>query len=88
MERLSGGEQQRVAIARALINDPSVFIADEPTAHLDSRTAESFLEAIQELAVEGKTIIVASHDPVLCESDIFSQELELRDGRLVGRFNR
>ena len=88
VERLSGGEQQRVAIARALINDPSVFIADEPTAHLDSRTAESFLEAIQELAAEGRTIIVASHDPVLCESDIFSQELELRDGRLVGRFNR
>ena len=88
VERLSGGEQQRVAIARALINDPSVFIADEPTAHLDSRTAQTFLEAVQELAAEDKTIIVASHDPVLCESGFFSQVLELSDGRLVGGLSR
>ncbi len=88
VERLSGGEQQRVAIARALINDPSVFIADEPTAHLDSHTAQTFLEAVQELAAEGKTIIVTSHDPVLCESDFFSRVLELRDGRLGGRCHR
>ena len=85
VERLSGGEQQRVAIARALINDPLVFIADEPTAHLDSRTAQSFLDVFQELAAERKTIIVASHDPVLCESNFFAQVLELRDGRLSAR---
>jgi putative ABC transport system ATP-binding protein len=88
VERLSGGEQQRVAIARALINDPLVFIADEPTAHLDSRTAQSFLDVIRELAAEGKTIIVASHDPVLCESDFFARVLELRDGRLSARDSR
>ena len=74
-----------MAIARALINDPSVFIADEPTAHLDSRTAQSFMDVIQELEAEGKTIIVASHDPVLCESEFFAQVLEMRDGRLIAR---
>ena len=88
VERLSGGEQQRVAIARALINDPLVFIADEPTAHLDSRTAQSFLDVIRELEAEGKAIIVASHDPVLCGSGFFARLLELREGRLIERGSR
>lgn len=84
VERLSGGEQQRVAIARALINDPSVILADEPTAHLDAVTARTFLDFVAELLDQGKTVVVASHDPVLCRSGAFSGRLLLRDGRLRG----
>jgi putative ABC transport system ATP-binding protein len=82
VERLSGGEQQRVAIARALINDPSVVIADEPTAHLDSTAAGGVLDLIDALRTEGRTVLVASHDPVLCESGRFTASYRLRDGRL------
>jgi len=82
VERLSGGEQQRVAIARALINDPEVFIADEPTGHLDGLAAGAFLDFISELQQQGKTVLVSSHDVVLSESDRFSRVLELRDGRV------
>ena len=80
--RLSGGEQQRVAIARALINDPQVVLADEPTAHLDSETARAFLDLLAELRAEGKTVVLASHDPVVCRSQQFTQVLRLRQGRL------
>ncbi|MGD2116596.1 MAG: ABC transporter ATP-binding protein [Acidobacteriota bacterium] len=83
VERLSGGEQQRVAIARALINDPPVLLADEPTAHLDSGTARSFLGVVSDLLEGGKTVIVASHDPVLCDSGIFSRIVRIRDGRVL-----
>ncbi len=65
VDRLSGGEQQRVAIARALINDPAVVIADEPTAHLDEETGDLFLDLVDELKAEGRTVLVASHDPNL-----------------------
>jgi putative ABC transport system ATP-binding protein len=81
--RLSGGEQQRVAIARALIYDPPVLLADEPTAHLDAETAGAFLELLAELRREGRTLVVASHDPLLCDAlGIFSRRFELRAGRL------
>jgi len=81
-ERLSGGEQQRVAIARALINDPQVVLADEPTAHLDAETAQAFLEVLDDLRAEGKSVLVASHDPLLRRSDRFTRVLRLRRGRL------
>jgi len=82
VERLSGGEQQRVAIARALINDPQVVLADEPTSHLDAETAQGFLTLLADLRAEGKTVILASHDPLLCRSGWFTQVLRLRRGRL------
>ena len=85
VERLSGGERQRVAIARALINDPPCLLADEPTAHLDRTAAERFLELLEELADAGRTLIVASHDPLVCASPVFSHAYALRDGRLLGR---
>jgi putative ABC transport system ATP-binding protein len=85
VERLSGGERQRVAIARALINDPPIIIADEPTAHLDSMAAYALLGLVSELLSTGKTVVVASHDPVLCQSPVFSQVLELHGGRVSGR---
>jgi len=83
VERLSGGEQQRVAIARALVNDPPIVLADEPTAHLDSFSARSVLDLVTDLLGRGKTVIVASHDPVLCRSGVFSHALRMEGGVLV-----
>jgi len=61
---LSGGEKQRCAIARALVNNPEIFIADEPTANLDRESSERFLELLGEIKNSGKTIIVATHDDI------------------------
>jgi putative ABC transport system ATP-binding protein len=59
---LSGGQQQRVAIARALAHDPPVLLADEPTAHLDYIQVESVLLLLRDVAAEGRTVLVATHD--------------------------
>lgn len=83
VERLSGGEQQRAAIARALINDPAVLIADEPTAHLDVALSTAFLEIVAELARENKTILMASHDPLVYEAGIVDEVVTLRDGGIL-----
>ena len=88
VERLSGGERQRVAIARALINDPPIVIADEPTAHLDSMAAHALLDLVSELLTTGTTVVIASHAPVLCDSEVFSQVLELKCGRIAGRASK
>jgi putative ABC transport system ATP-binding protein len=83
VEWLSGGEAQRVAIARALVNDPMVIIADEPTAHLDTRLSRELMEIMRALKTKGKTLIMASHDPIVHESEIVDRVVEMRDGRLV-----
>ena len=84
VEWLSGGEAQRVAIARALINDPRVIIADEPTAHLDTRLSGEIMAILAGLKAAGKTVLVASHDPVVCESPAVDAVIGMRDGRLEG----
>lgn len=79
---LSGGQQQRVALARALSNDPPLIVADEPTGNLDSQSAKVVFSLLKSLSVEGKTVLVVTHErtfPVAID-----QFIELRDGRVVG----
>lgn len=60
---ISGGQAQRVAVCRALVNEPAVILADEPTGNLDPDNAALVLDALAEAAAEGRTVIVATHDP-------------------------
>lgn len=83
IEWLSGGEAQRTAIARALINNPSIIIADEPTAHLDTSLSHEFMAIMRQLKNDGKTIILSSHDPIVYDSDLADSVVEMRDGRIV-----
>ncbi len=88
VEHLSGGEMQRTAIARALINEPEVVVADEPTAHLDSTLAGILMESLAHLTLEGKTVLVASHDPLVCDADFVHHVIAMRDGTVVGEERR
>jgi putative ABC transport system ATP-binding protein len=83
VEWLSGGEAQRTAIARALINNPAVIIADEPTAHLDSRLSREFMDSMGVFKARGKTILIASHDPIVHESEVVDRVVQMRDGRII-----
>lgn len=80
-QALSGGQQQRAAIARALANDPSLVVADEPTGNLDSRTADSVLDLLAELADAGKSVVVITHERDLARR--FARVVTLADGRVV-----
>ena len=84
---LSGGQQQRVAIARALANDPSLLLADEPTANLDSKTGLQIVELLSQLSQErGVTVVSATHDHnMLAVSD---RVVYLRDGAVERIVNR
>ncbi len=84
VNRLSGGEQQRVAIARALINEPDVIIADEPTAHLDRQLSLDLLKILEDLNREGKTVVIATHDPIVYDHPFVKRIVEMRDGRIQG----
>ena len=83
IDQLSGGEQQRVAISRALINDPLVLIADEPTAHLDSRLAGEFLSSLEQLNEQGRTIVIATHDPYVFNHSFVQQVVTMHDGQVT-----
>lgn len=79
--QLSLGEQQRVAVARALSCDPTVLIADEPTAHQDERRAGLVIDLLRELAQGGSTVLVASHDDGVLDAG--HRRFDIEDGRLV-----
>lgn len=83
VEKLSGGERQRVALARGLINDPGILVADEPTAHLDRENSMELLEALGELKEEGRSVVVATHDPLVPESGEVDRVEGIREGELV-----
>jgi len=83
VEWLSGGEAQRVAIARALVNNPAVIIADEPTAHLDTTLSREFMDIMRDFKAQGKTILIASHDPMVHESEVVDRVVQMRDGRII-----
>ena len=79
--QLSGGQQQRVAIARAMVSEPSIVLADEPTANLDSKTGTDLLEMMRQLNTDtGMTFIFSTHDPMVMESA--RRLITLRDGKI------
>ncbi len=79
-EKLSGGEKQRVAIARALINDPTLILADEPTANLDSKIGHEIMRLLRRIAKEqGRCVVIVSHDQRI--QDIADRVLWLEDGQ-------
>lgn len=80
--QLSGGQQQRVALARALVTDPALLIADEPTGNLDSATGREILALFSALNGQGRTIVLATHDPEAAA--VAKARLRLRDGQIVG----
>ncbi|MEW6535619.1 MAG: ABC transporter ATP-binding protein [Candidatus Auribacterota bacterium] len=82
--KLSGGEQQRVAVARALANSPSLILADEPTAALDSVRGRQVMELFQKVAHEQNAgVIVVTHDHRAL--DVFDRTIEMEDGKLKVR---
>ena len=84
---MSGGQQQRVAVARAIVTNPSVVLADEPTANLDSTTGSSLLDLMERLnADKGITFIFSSHDPQVIDRG--RRLLILRDGVIESEKSR
>ncbi len=79
---LSGGQQQRVAVSRAVVANPSVILADEPTANLDSTTAGNLLNLMRKMNEErGVTFIFSTHDKLVMEHA--KRLIELHDGKIV-----
>jgi putative ABC transport system ATP-binding protein len=77
---LSGGQQQRAAIARSLANDPPLIVADEPTGNLDSATSDAVMGLFADLAAEGKTVLMVTHERDL--SRFFTRSIQLTDGMI------
>ena len=78
---LSGGQQQRVAIARAIANDPRVILADEPTGNVDSITGKQIIRLLKQLATQGRTVIVVTHDRSI--ATVADVRLQMEDGRIT-----
>jgi putative ABC transport system ATP-binding protein len=78
---LSGGQQQRLAIARAMANDPAILVADEPTGSLDTGTAKAVMDIFEGLALQGKTILMVTHDLDIAKRG--SRIITLSDGEII-----
>jgi len=79
--QLSGGQQQRVAIARAMVAHPKLILADEPTANVDSHTAEDLLNIMHKLNInQGMTFLFSTHDPLVMH--LARRVIHLKDGRI------
>jgi putative ABC transport system ATP-binding protein len=79
---LSSGERQRVALARARIVNPSVLLLDEPTSHLDASLSRDLMDDVTALRTQGTAVLVASHDPRVCDDPRITRRFELQDGVL------
>ena len=77
---LSGGQQQRVAIARALVTRPSLFLADEPTGNLDSKTGREIMKLFHELHRQGNTIVLITHDEKVADQAL--RKIRILDGHV------
>src|ERR671924_635840 len=80
--QLSGGQQQRVAIARALAMRPALMLFDEPTSALDPEMIGEVLEVMKELARDGMTMIVVSHEMVFAR-EVANRVIMMHDGRII-----
>lgn len=83
INNLSGGEKQRTAIARALVNDAKIILCDEPTANLDRENSQKFIDIIMRLKELGKTIIIATHDPLFDTLTFSDRIIQMQDGKIV-----
>jgi len=79
--QLSGGEQQRVSIARAIAHNPKIIFADEPTANLDSETADTVMKTFLELNAIGQTIVMVTHEPEYAK--LTKRTIKIGDGRIL-----
>ncbi len=78
---LSGGQQQRVAIARALLLGADLLLADEPTGNLDAATAQTILDLFADLARQGKSVILVTHDPAVAGRA--ARQVQMAAGQIV-----
>jgi len=83
--QLSGGEQQRVSIARAIGHDPKIIFADEPTANLDTETADKVMKTFLELNSQGQTIIMVTHEPEYAR--LTKRVIKIGDGKILADGN-
>lgn len=79
---LSGGEQQRVAIARAIVNQPKIFIADEPTGNLDPTTTWEVMKVLEAINAQGTTVIMATHNREVVDG-MRHRVVRIEKGRIV-----
>ncbi len=82
--QLSGGQRQRVAIARALSNRPEIIVADEPTGALDTSSTEQVFCILREIADQGRTVVVVTHDPALAARA--DRRVHIVDGKIAETF--
>src|SRR5437764_6346472 len=79
--QLSGGQRQRVALARALANRPEIIVADEPTGNLDTASTEQVFSILRDIADNGQTVIVVTHDPALAARA--DRRIHIVDGKIA-----